>query len=114
MTLHVYGQAHNHDSTFIVGTPKALASLRDAITAALLRNDSESCELYAVDGEGYTAIVIPVKPAEAANLRLPYTERSGFGKEEQTWPGTHPEALLTADRYKQLARTPGFSENETP
>lgn len=114
MTLHLYSQADSHGSAFIVGTPRALARLRDTITAALLREDPESCELYAVDGEGYTAVVIPVKPAAAANLRLPYTERPGFEKGDQTWPGTHPEALLTPDKYKQLVRTPGFSENEVP
>lgn len=73
MLLHIYAQEIWHEPGYIIGTPEALLSLRDAITAAL-RTGRGDMESFVCDGEGYTVHVLAVLEAQMHRLVAPYTD----------------------------------------
>jgi hypothetical protein len=70
--LHLYAQDGPHDPAAIVGTRAALTTLRDAITAALDTGQPAPANTMTDDGEGYSAVVVPVEEDKANGLPLPY------------------------------------------
>lgn len=110
--LHIHAQPFNHAEAYIVGTPASLAALRDTITAALLRQEPESCGSYAADGEGYTTVVIPLSSKTLPEeLLLPYQELS---PSEPPKSGKHPYDLVSSEMYALLVRRPSFSAEPKP
>lgn len=81
--LHIIAQSWNHQPAAIVGTREGLEALRDAITRALDTGASQSAQSMACDGEGYSAVVVPVTPAQMDEVPLGYTDPD-FGKPD--WP----------------------------
>lgn len=97
-TLHLYGQCANHEEAWVVGNKAGLKALRDAIDRALTSDQVEGASQYAVDGEGYKVLVLPLSTEGMADLKLPYTD-DGFD-----WKGQHPFEVVKTDRYVELMR----------
>jgi hypothetical protein len=70
MGLHVVPQYTYHADAEIVGTADALTALRDAISYALKRGESE-IDTFGSDGEGYTLTVRKLTDPEFAE-QTPY------------------------------------------
>lgn len=84
--LHIHGQQIWHDYAFIVGTPKALQDLRDAIDVAL-NNNVAKCDAFVCDGEGYSIIVQCMPEEKCAELGVPYIDEVASEKDtEATFP----------------------------
>lgn len=71
--LHLYGQAFWHDDAYIVGTPRDLLALRDAIDRALVESHT-TIESFTADGEGYRLTVIATDEDTASRMSMPYTD----------------------------------------
>ena len=73
--LHILPQESEHGDAFIVGTPTALCSLRNAIDVAL-RDGVGVVEggTVPIDGEGFWLTVHAVAPESMADVPLPYAE----------------------------------------
>ena len=108
-TLHIYGQAFEHQEAKIVGNLDALSALRDALNEAVHARANVTFGfvgdgLFASDGEGYE-IKIVVMPDE--NYEKVYVEKSetypdGFKYQvNKKWAENPPqylaEVILTAE-----------------
>jgi hypothetical protein len=69
-TLHIYGQAFQHQPAAITGTSSALRRLRDAIDEALKNGTRPTLSMCTADGEEYEVAVIANE--EPQNWALPY------------------------------------------
>jgi len=98
--LHIYSSAFEHNDAWIVGNTAALKALRDAINKTLEdeNNDSAaSTNAFALDGEGFCAIVL--KRAEMKGFVLPYPDEVAGD-----WCGKHPYEIIGAKLYDKLTK----------
>lgn len=79
--LHIFGQSYPHDYVSIAGNRPALSALRDAIEAALSKEDEDlpcacpadqSIDAFVNDGEGYVVLVSCRTDAAMQKTRTPY------------------------------------------
>ncbi len=78
--LHIYGPAHHHDFSFIVGDKEALENLRDAIDKALEAGSATGeADSFTADGEGFTVKIYREEEDDFWNKSLlPYTDDSMY------------------------------------
>ncbi len=100
--LHVYGSQGPHDDVVIVGAPRALWRLRDALDFAL-DGVSVRMEVMATDGEGYDVWIAAAPTLN--NLPLPYGDAPIRGippATEEEWDALR--ALFSASNRATLTR----------
>ncbi len=94
-TLHIYGQAFQHEPVEIGGSHSALRDLADAIYRALANGDCQSDVFYVNDGEGYLVHITVVPEERLSQLRVPYSDSNccEFANSPQKYPSqTRAEA----------------------
>ena len=89
--LHIIAQCAWHDPAFIIGTRDALERLKNAIDAALTDGAVHSAEVFAADGEGYSAMIRCVSYEQMNSVPLGYTSPEAH-HQTRIWPSP-----LTAD-----------------
>lgn len=76
--VHLYGQGGWHQEAYIVGDPRGLTVLRDAIDKALSSPGAQGqAHVSVADGEGYTVHVLNHPSERMGRVTLPYVDHPG-------------------------------------